>query len=440
MKSFLTFAALLLLHAAPLAAAEREVRLERGFGTLYGTLRIPAEGARTAALLIAGSGPTDRNCNSRQQGLYTDTFLYLADALERQGIASLRYDKRGIGASRYDTPEGIYGVSLDDYIDDAAAWVDFLHDEGFEKVVLVGHSEGALIALCEAAEAAADETQTVPPLPTTAPAAEAGNTAAGEACGTARTDKTAHGKTPGPKDRTTSRTANDAAADTAAAATGRTSACTTGHATVHAAGQTADRAAKDSTVFAAERTTGDEAGKTESGTRTAEAGPSRRPDHRIGGVVSLAGPGYPIDRMLLTQLAPRLDIGTTMRLSEIFNALRQGKPVDDCPRELSALFQPYLQNYWTSHLKRDPQQTIRRVRVPVLIVGGTNDIQVPPTDAQVLKAARPDAELLLIEGMTHTLKQGEGRTAEEQMAVYMDASLPLDPTLAEAVPRFIRGL
>ena len=144
--------------------------------------------------------------------------------------------------------------------------------------------------------------------------------------------------------------------------------------------------------------------------------------------------------MLLTQLAPRLDIGTTMRLSEIFNALRQGKPVDDCPRELSALFQPYLQNYWTSHLKRDPQQTIRRVRVPVLIVGGTNDIQVPPTDAQVLKAARPDAELLLIEGMTHTLKQGEGRTAEEQTAVYMDASLPLDPTLAEAVPRFIRGL
>lgn len=60
------------------------------------------------AVIIAGSGPTPRNGN-------VNSYLYLAQALEKAGIASLRYDKRGIGASRFTEPEkmadAVLGIS-----------------------------------------------------------------------------------------------------------------------------------------------------------------------------------------------------------------------------------------------------------------------------------------------------------------------------------------
>lgn len=96
MKHLLT--AILLLVFAHTAAGERNVSLERDFGTLYGTLLTPDAGTETVAVIIAGSGPTPRNGN-------VNSYLYLAQALEKAGIASLRYDKRGIGASRFTEPE-----------------------------------------------------------------------------------------------------------------------------------------------------------------------------------------------------------------------------------------------------------------------------------------------------------------------------------------------
>lgn len=141
MKHLLT--AILLLVFAHTAAGERNVSLERDFGTLYGTLLTPDAGTETVAVIIAGSGPTPRNGN-------VNSYLYLAQALEKAGIASLRYDKRGIGASRFTEPEKMADAVLGDFIGDAAAWADDLADEGFRRVILIGHSEGALIAFCAA--------------------------------------------------------------------------------------------------------------------------------------------------------------------------------------------------------------------------------------------------------------------------------------------------
>ena len=74
-------------------AGEREVRLERPWGTLSGTLTRPDEAGDAVALLIAGSGPTDRDGNSRAAGMALNTYYLLARQLEADGIASLRYDK-----------------------------------------------------------------------------------------------------------------------------------------------------------------------------------------------------------------------------------------------------------------------------------------------------------------------------------------------------------
>lgn len=124
---------------------ERPVALERDFGRLYGTLTVPARGAETAVLLIAGSGPTDRDGNNRL-GIRSDCYRLLAEELTAAGYAVLRYDKRAIGSSVLDDPTLVAELTLDQYIDDAAALADYLAGEGFHRVVLAGHSEGALIA------------------------------------------------------------------------------------------------------------------------------------------------------------------------------------------------------------------------------------------------------------------------------------------------------
>lgn len=131
---------------------------------LSGTLLKPA-GATVAALIIAGSGPTDRDGNG--SGLKSDAYRHLADGLAKVGIASLRFDKRGIGQSLNDAK----GVAVKEEvltIETSAAdvatlavWLD--KQAGFKRILVVGHSEGALLALLAAKRAKIDRLVLVSP-------------------------------------------------------------------------------------------------------------------------------------------------------------------------------------------------------------------------------------------------------------------------------------
>lgn len=138
-----------------LAAQSNETSqvLDTGRGTLAGSLRLPdgaAPGPWPVALLIAGSGPTDRDGNSALLPGHNNGLRMLADALAAAGIASLRYDKRGIGASAAAAPVEAR-LRFDDYVEDAMAWARWLAaDPRFVSVGVVGHSEGALIGLLSA--------------------------------------------------------------------------------------------------------------------------------------------------------------------------------------------------------------------------------------------------------------------------------------------------
>ena len=108
--------------------------------TLSGTLSVPrGMGPFPAVVLVHGSGPLDRD----EKVFEHKPFLVLADHLNRQGIAVLRYDKRGVGKSG-----GVYkGATSMDFAADAEAAVGFLRgrpDTG--SIGIVGHSEGGLIA------------------------------------------------------------------------------------------------------------------------------------------------------------------------------------------------------------------------------------------------------------------------------------------------------
>lgn len=121
--------------------------------TVYGTFRHPAGHGRAvpAALLIAGSGPTDRNGDSAAMPGQVDTLRNLARALSDDGVASLRYDKLGTGQTglgSYATDPAKVGIGT--FQDEATAALNFLAGQsGVDRTHLIalGHSEGALYAM-----------------------------------------------------------------------------------------------------------------------------------------------------------------------------------------------------------------------------------------------------------------------------------------------------
>ncbi len=116
-------------------------------GSIYGTLTIPDGSKKFPVLiLIAGSGPTDRNCNN-SLGAKTNAFIMMADSLKNAGIATLRYDKRGVGESSLALKDEST-IRFDDYINDAVAIIKMLkEDNRFSEVYVLGHSEGSLIGM-----------------------------------------------------------------------------------------------------------------------------------------------------------------------------------------------------------------------------------------------------------------------------------------------------
>ncbi|RBP80521.1 alpha/beta fold hydrolase [Marinomonas rhizomae] len=125
---------------------EKVVSIDTGTGKLEGTLLInDLKGSKTVALIIAGSGPTDRDGNTPT--MINNSLKMLADELAKIGVSSLRYDKRGIGESK-DSGLKENELRFDNYINDANSWVEYLRNlSNFNKIIVIGHSEGALIGM-----------------------------------------------------------------------------------------------------------------------------------------------------------------------------------------------------------------------------------------------------------------------------------------------------
>jgi pimeloyl-ACP methyl ester carboxylesterase len=117
-------------------------------GSISATLAMPKEvkGKIPVVLIIAGSGPTDRDGNSPKLGITANTYKMIANELGKAGIASLRYDKRLVGKSVSSTTEN--QLRFDDYVEDGVNLVNFLNDdERFSRIIILGHSEGSLVGM-----------------------------------------------------------------------------------------------------------------------------------------------------------------------------------------------------------------------------------------------------------------------------------------------------
>lgn len=135
-------AALAILAAGPVST---DIALPAQPAPLHGTLLTPPD-ASAAAVILPGSGPTDRDGNS-PMGVAAGTYRLLAEGLAQQGIATLRIDKRGIAASAAAGPAEA-DLRFDAYVADARAWAaEAASRAGKPCAWLIGHSEGALVAL-----------------------------------------------------------------------------------------------------------------------------------------------------------------------------------------------------------------------------------------------------------------------------------------------------
>ena len=133
----------------PFPYATEEVSFANGNAVLKGTLMLPEGYTRKTPVLIMVTGSGFQN---RDEEIFEHKpFAVIADALARAGIATLRYDDRGFGESTGD----IISCTTEDLKNDALAGIGLLR-ERFDKVGVIGHSEGGTIALMLAAEKKAD--------------------------------------------------------------------------------------------------------------------------------------------------------------------------------------------------------------------------------------------------------------------------------------------
>jgi pimeloyl-ACP methyl ester carboxylesterase len=281
-------------------------------GTISGTLAMPknVQGKVPVVLIIAGSGPTDRDGNS-PMGLNTNTYKMLANALGKNGIASLRYDKRMIGQSASSAKEN--DLRFEDYIDDAVGLIGMLNDDGrFTEVIVAGHSEGSLVGMI---------------------------------------------------------------------------------------------ASKDESVK---------------------------------GFISLSGAGEPGEKILTEQMKDKPEY-IKNGFKTIIDSLRRGKIDPNVDPQLYAVARPSIQQYLMSWCRYNPQLEIRKLKIPILIVQGTTDLQVGVDNAQKLKSAARNGTLVIVTGMNHILKDAT-LDHDVNIASYKDPNLPLDSQMVTAVLGFIKEL
>lgn len=292
---------------------QRPMTLDTGTGELFGSLLLPkSDNPVPVVLIISGSGPTDRDGNNADGGR-NDSLKRLAWVLAKHNIASVRYDKRGVAASLAATPDE-RNLTVEAYVADAEAWGQKLKsDPRFGKLIVLGHSEGALIASLAAPGIDADA------------------------------------------------------------------------------------------------------------------------------VISVSGSARPVDQVIREQLGNRLPPPLMLRSNELLDSLKAGKPDDNVPPPLQAIFRPSVQPYLISLFRQDPAAAFAKLKMPALIIQGSNDIQVGVNDARLLKAAKPDAELALIEGMNHVMRIVPN-DVKRQLASYKDPQLPLAAELGTRILGFIDGL
>ena len=153
------------------------------------------------------------------------------------------------------------------------------------------------------------------------------------------------------------------------------------------------------------------------------------------GFISLAGSGKPIDEVIIEQInntAPMF----TEDAKRLFSILKEGKITDDYPTALASIFNKEVQPFMMSWMKYNPQNEIKKLNIPVLIINGTKDFQVSTDEALLLKNAVTSSQFEIIDKMNHILIPIEGDNLENSKS-YNETFHEISPKLIDAILNFI---
>ena len=158
--------------------------------------------------------------------------------------------------------------------------------------------------------------------------------------------------------------------------------------------------------------------------------------NRADGFISIAGPGRTIDQLFTEQVveqSPQFKDD----LIKTFKIIGEGKIDENFNPLLVSIFRKSLQPFWGSWMKYDPQVELAKLTIPVLIINGTKDVQVPVEAANLLKKAAPDAKLVLIEHMNHAFKKVGEVDRMKNISTYTDKSIPIMDELVVVIKDFV---
>ncbi|MBY0298208.1 MAG: alpha/beta hydrolase [Methylobacterium sp.] len=284
-------------------------------GPLSGTVTGPADSDGPVVLIVPGSGPTDRDGNN-PLGVRASSYRLIAEGLAAQGIRSVRIDKRGLFGSARAIPDAD-AVTIEDYAADIRTWAATIRKRmGVPCVWVLGHSEGAVVALV-AAQHSAD----------------------------------------------------------------------------------------------------------------------------ICGLLLVSAPGRSLGDVLREQIGSNPANAPIREQAEaIIARLEAGEQVaaEDIHPALKPLFRPEVQGFLISAFARDPAKLIAAYAGPVLILQGLRDIQVGRADAERLRHARPDAEMVLLPDANHVLKTVPSDDRAANIATYQDPDRPLAAGVTDTLAAFVQ--
>lgn len=155
--------------------------------------------------------------------------------------------------------------------------------------------------------------------------------------------------------------------------------------------------------------------------------------------ISVAGAGRPIDSIIVEQISLQMS-GFKESTRNAFTEMRESGSTSNYNPMLEAIFRPSAQSFLLSWMNYDPEKEIGSLDIPVLIINGTNDFQVGEKEAELLKKGKPEAELVLLEGMNHVLTKIEGDDTLTNSKSYNEPALPLHPELVPTISAFIKEL
>jgi uncharacterized protein len=157
-------------------------------------------------------------------------------------------------------------------------------------------------------------------------------------------------------------------------------------------------------------------------------------DTKADGFISIAGPANSIDITLLEQITKNSPI-VKDDSAKILESLKNGETLEIKNPALKSLFRESVQPYLISWIKYNPQDEIKKISIPILIINGTKDLQVSSSDAVLLNKANPKSQLLIIDNMNHVLK--EIQVNDDNMKSYNDPTKPVIPKLIDEISAFV---